>query len=103
MGAMKVVTEDNSPTTFYGVPNSGVVLGSKKSDYTEWYDEDGIEYAHNVVTGNEFNNGVPVQLLVYMNPETGAMTWYPQPNDIVGAGPITESCMCSVTPDFNLG
>ena len=53
MGAMKVVTEDDPPTTFYGVPNSGVVLGSKKSDYTEWYDEDGIEHAHNVVTGNE--------------------------------------------------
>jgi hypothetical protein len=102
MEAMKVVTEDDPPLTLYGVPNSGVVLGSKKSDYKEWYDKNGVMYEHNAVTGNEFNKGIIVNLLVYMNPETGEMTWYPHENNILGAAPITDSCMTSAMPNFNL-
>jgi len=45
---------------------------------------------------------VIVKLLCYYDPVTGYINYYPMKNEIAGALPITESCMCSISPTFQL-
>jgi hypothetical protein len=45
---------------------------------------------------------VTVKLLVYYDPVTGYMSYYPMKGEIAGALPITGSCMCSISPTYQL-
>ena len=45
---------------------------------------------------------VTVKLLVFYDPATGYMSYYPLESEVPGALPITGSCMCSINPTYQL-
>lgn len=113
MEALCVEVGNNPSITIYGVPDNGVVPGSR-TNYTVWYDEYGattsstppIKDYNELVKKKEFDAGKVCYLLCSVDATSGVFTWYPQqPVTILdqSASAITASCLCSVNPDFTMG